>query len=49
VEGNPESDAAFQFKKLSDKILANSHFVIPTPLELDELQGLYRTVLQNAD
>jgi nitrogenase iron protein NifH len=49
VEGNPESDAAFQFRELSEKILANSHFVVPTPLELDDVQELYRTLLQNAD
>ncbi len=49
VEGNPESDAAVQFRELSEKILANSHFMVPTPLTLDDVQGLYRTVLQNVD
>jgi nitrogenase iron protein NifH len=49
VEGSPESDITVQFRELSEKILENSRFVIPTPVELDDLQALYRTALQDAE
>lgn len=42
IEGNPQSRAAHHFKELAERILANSQRVIPTPLELEDLQRLYR-------
>ena len=45
VEGNPESETTHHFRELAEKILANSQFVVPTPVELEDLQNLYRQIL----
>jgi len=45
VEGNPESETTHHFRELAEKILANSQFVVPTPVELEDLQNLYRQFL----
>lgn len=45
VEGAPHSEAAAHFRTLADNILANTTFVIPTPLTLEDMQQLYRTHL----
>ncbi len=45
IEGDPRSEAAHHFRELAERILANTRVVIPKPLELEELQSLYRTLL----
>jgi nitrogenase iron protein NifH len=47
VEGAPHSEAASHFRELAGKILENSTVVVPTPVELDDLQSLYREHLGN--
>ena len=42
VEGAPHSEAASHFRELAGKILENSTVVVPTPVELEDLQSLYR-------
>ncbi len=42
VEGAPHSEAASHFRDLAEKILSNSAFVVPAPVELEDLQNLYR-------
>jgi nitrogenase iron protein NifH len=42
VEGAPHSEAASHFRELAEKILENSTVVVPTPVELEDLQSLYR-------
>lgn len=46
VEGAPQSEAAHHFRELAERILAHSKFVIPTPVELEDLQSLYRRFLE---
>ncbi|MBU7030289.1 MAG: AAA family ATPase [Theionarchaea archaeon] len=48
VEGNPQSEAACHFRVLAERILGNAQFVIPTPVELEDLQKLYREFLAKA-
>lgn len=45
VEGNPQSEAANHFRELAERILSTSTCVIPTPLDLEALQSLYRKSL----
>lgn len=40
VEYSPESDQAKEYKELARKIVANDFKVIPTPLEMDDLEDL---------
>jgi len=40
VEFSPESDQAKEYKELARKIVANDLKVIPTPLEMDDLEDL---------
>jgi nitrogenase iron protein NifH len=40
VEFAPESDQALEYKELARKIIANDLKVIPTPLEMDDLEDL---------
>jgi nitrogenase iron protein NifH len=40
VEYSPDSDQAKEYKELARKIIANDFKVIPTPLEMDELEEL---------
>lgn len=46
VESAPNSTAANHFRELAEKILANSKVVIPMPLELEDMQNLYRKFLE---
>ncbi len=47
VAGAPGSEAARAFGELAERVLANTSRVIPTPLEMQELEGLYREVLRS--
>ena len=40
VEFAPSSDQAMEYKELARKIIANDLKVIPTPLEMDDLENL---------
>jgi nitrogenase iron protein NifH len=40
VEFSPNSDQAMEYKELARKIIANDLKVIPTPLEMDDLENL---------
>lgn len=40
VEFSPDSKQAHEYQALAGKIIANDHFVIPRPLELDDLEKL---------
>jgi nitrogenase iron protein NifH len=40
VEFAPQSDQALEYKELARKIIANDLKVIPTPLEMDDLEDL---------
>jgi nitrogenase iron protein NifH len=40
VEYSPYSDQAIEYKELARKIIANDMKVIPTPLEMDDLEDL---------
>ena len=40
VEFAPNSDQALEYKELARKIIANDLKVIPTPLEMDDLEDL---------
>ncbi len=42
MEGAPESEAAGAFRTLSERVLATEGGVIPAPLELEELEHIYR-------
>jgi nitrogenase iron protein NifH len=43
IEGMPDSPAARAFRELADRILANETRVVPTPLEMPELEELYQS------
>jgi nitrogenase iron protein NifH len=40
VEYSPKHDQAMEYKELARKIIANDLKVIPTPLEMDDLEAL---------
>jgi len=40
VEYSPTSDQAIEYKELARKIIANDMKIIPTPLEMDDLEDL---------
>ena len=40
VEYSPKHDQAMEYKELARKIIANDYKVIPTPLEMDDLEAL---------
>ncbi len=40
IEFEPEDPQADEYRALSVKIAANTHFVIPTPIEIEELEAL---------
>jgi nitrogenase iron protein NifH len=40
VEFSPNSDQAMEYKELARKIIENDLKVIPTPLEMDDLENL---------
>jgi nitrogenase iron protein NifH len=40
VEFSPSSDQAMEYKELARKIIENDMKVIPTPLEMDDLENL---------
>jgi nitrogenase iron protein NifH len=40
VEYSPMSDQAIEYKELARKIIANDMKIIPTPLEMDDLEDL---------
>jgi nitrogenase iron protein NifH len=40
VEYSPKSDQALEYKELARKIIANDYKIIPTPLEMDDLEDL---------
>ncbi len=42
IEGMPDSPAAAAFRELADRILANETRVVPTPLEVPELEEMYQ-------
>jgi nitrogenase iron protein NifH len=42
IEGMPDSAAAAAFRALADRVLANATRVVPTPLEVPELEALYQ-------
>jgi len=44
IEGMPDSTAAAAFRELADRILANQTRVVPAPLEVPELEEMYRSV-----
>jgi nitrogenase subunit NifH len=43
IEGMPGSPAAAAFRELADRILANEARVVPAPLEVPELEGMYQS------
>jgi nitrogenase iron protein NifH len=47
VEYAPESSLTHSYELLADAILTNSEFVIPSPLEIEELEKLARSYLPN--
>ena len=40
VEYSPASDQALEYKELARKIISNDMKIIPTPLEMDDLEDL---------
>jgi nitrogenase iron protein NifH len=40
IEHNPDHPQAAEYKQLADKIQDNTNLVIPTPITMDELEGL---------
>ena len=40
IEHNPEHPQADEYRSLAKKIHENTNFVVPTPIEIDELEGL---------
>jgi len=40
IEYEPEDSQADEYRALSKKIAANTNFVIPTPIEIEELEQL---------
>ena len=44
IEGMPASPVAARVRELADRILANETRVVPTPLEMAELEALYQSL-----
>jgi len=44
IEGMPASPTAARLRELADCVLANETRVVPTPLEIAELEGLYQSL-----
>jgi nitrogenase iron protein NifH len=40
IEYEPASVQAECYRTLADRVMKNTHFTIPTPLEIDELESL---------
>jgi nitrogenase iron protein NifH len=40
IEYEPDSAQAECYRTLADRVMKNTHFTIPTPLEIDELESL---------
>jgi nitrogenase iron protein NifH len=40
IEYEPASAQAECYRTLADRVMKNTHFTIPTPLEIDELESL---------
>ena len=43
IEGMPDSPAAARFRELADRIMENEMRVVPTPLEMADLEALYQS------
>jgi nitrogenase iron protein NifH len=40
IEYDPKAKQSDEYRTLAKKVLENQHFVVPTPLEMDELEDL---------
>ena len=46
IEYAPDSDQANVYRSLASSVMSNTRFVIPTPMEIEDLEGLARSFIQ---